>query len=91
MSVMRNVQVLGRYIRGKGEGTHQVAWLLTQAARISAEMGRGLATLVGMIFRFLGRAVPAGAQITTAFLRWVLDLLYTSVRTVAHRALSSIR
>jgi len=69
----------------------QVAWLLTQAARISAEMGRGLATLVGMIFRFLGRAVPAGAQITTAFLRWVLDLLYTSVRTVAHRALSSIR
>jgi len=54
-------------------------------------MGRGLATLVGMIFRFLGRAVPAGAQITTAFLRWVLDLLYTSVRTVAHRALSSIR
>lgn len=69
----------------------QVAWLLTQAARISAELGRGLATLVAMIFRFLGRTVPAGVQITTAFLRWVLDLLYTSVRTVAHRALSSIR
>ena len=69
----------------------QVAWLLTQAAQISAELSRGLVTLVGMIFRFLGRTVSAGVQITTAFLRWVLDLLYTSVRNVAHRALSFIR
>ena len=66
----------------------QVAWLLTRAAQASAEMGRGLVTLVGMIFRFLGRTVSAATQITTAFLRWVLDLLFTSLRAAAHRALS---
>ena len=66
----------------------QVAWLLTKAAQITAEMGRGLATLVGMIFRFLGRKAVEGAQITTAFLRWLLELLFTSLRAAAHRALS---
>lgn len=65
----------------------QVAWLLTKAAQISAEMGRGLATLVGMIFRFLGRKAVEGAQVTTAFLRWLLELLFTSLRAAAHRAL----
>jgi triacylglycerol lipase len=66
----------------------QIAWLLTKAAQISAEMGRGLATLVGMIFRFLGRKAVDGAQMTTAFLRWLLELLFTSLRAAAHRALS---
>jgi len=66
----------------------QVAWLLTRAAQISAEMGSGLLMLVGMIFKFLGRTVVQGTQITTAFLRWVLDLLYSSLRAAAHRALS---
>jgi hypothetical protein len=28
MSVMRKVQVLGRYMRGKASSNHQVAWLL---------------------------------------------------------------
>ena len=66
----------------------QLAWLLTKAAQISAEMGRGLATLVGMIFRFLGRKAVEGAQVTTACLRWLLELLFTGLRAAAHRALS---
>ena len=66
----------------------QVAWLLTKAAQISAEMSTGLAVLIGMIFRFLGRTAVQGTNITTAFLRWVLDLLFTTLRAAAHRALS---
>ena len=66
----------------------QVAWLLTKAAQLSAEMGRGLATLVGMIFRFLGRKAVEGAQATTAFLRWLLATLFATLRAAAHRALS---
>jgi triacylglycerol lipase len=41
-----------------------------------------------MIFRFLGRKAVEGAQVTTAFLRWLLELLFTSLRAAAHRALS---
>ena len=66
----------------------QVAWLLTKAAQLSAEMGRGLATLVTMIYRFLGRKVVEGVSITTSFLRWLLETLFTTLRTAAHRALS---
>ena len=68
----------------------QVAWMLTQAAQLSQEISRGLLALVGMIFKFLGRTAVQGAQVTTAFLRWVLDLLYTSLRSAAHRALSTL-
>jgi triacylglycerol lipase len=83
--------VIGLAATGAVTILDQVAWLLTQAAQISAEMGRGLVALVGMIFRFLGRTVSAGVQITTAFLRWVLDLLFTSLRSAAQRALALIR
>jgi len=83
--------VIGLAATGAVTVLDQVAWLLTQAAQLSAEMGRGLVTLVGMIFRFLGRTVSAGTQITTAFLRWVLDLLFTAIRSAANRALALVR
>ena len=68
----------------------RVAYMLTKAAQISLELGTGLVTLINMIFRFLGRKAIQGAQITTAFLRWVLDLLFSSLSAAARRALSII-
>jgi hypothetical protein len=65
-----------------------VAYMLTKAAQLTIELGNGLVTLVNMIFRFLGRKAMQGAQITTAFLRWVLDLLFSSLSAAARRALS---
>jgi hypothetical protein len=67
-----------------------VAYMLTKAAQLTIELGTGLVTLVNMIFRFLGRKTIQGAQITTAFLRWVLDLLFSSLSAAARRALSLI-
>jgi hypothetical protein len=79
---------LGVGLAGAFTVLDQVAWLLTQAAQVSAELGRGLSTLVAMIFRFLGRKAVEGAQVTTAFLRWLLSTLFATLRTAAHRALS---
>lgn len=69
----------------------QVAYLLSTGARLSVEVAGYVKTIIGAIFRFLGRAVSAGADITMAFLRWVLDLLFTSVGNLARLALSKIR
>jgi triacylglycerol lipase len=65
----------------------QVAWMLQKAAAISAEMGAKLKALMLVIMRFLGRAAIQIADVTFAFLRYVLDLLYTTLRATAQRAL----
>ena len=68
----------------------QIAWLLNNAVHASVELGRGTTTLVGMIFKFLGCTVIQGTQITVAFLRWVLELLFSALRSAAHLALSVV-
>lgn len=44
-------------------------------------------TLIGAIFSFLGRKSIQAVEVTAAFLRWLLELLFMSVRTVALRAI----
>lgn len=68
----------------------QLAWMLTRAAQMSAQMGRFVTGLMIGILRFLGRTTIAVADVTTAFLRWVLELLFGTLRTIAHRALSLV-
>lgn len=46
--------------------------------------------LVAEIFNFLGRAIPSSAEITTAFLRWVLDLLARAVVDMARQAMQLV-
>ena len=67
----------------------QLAWLLGQAALMSKGMAVQLKALIGAIFRFLGRPLVGAADVTTAFLRWVLALLYESLRSVALRAMQT--
>jgi hypothetical protein len=64
----------------------QLAWLLTEAAHVSKEFGIALGALIGAIFSFLGRKVVQASQITAAFVRWVLDLLFSALRATASRA-----
>jgi hypothetical protein len=79
---------LGVGLAGAFTVLDQIAWLLTKAAQLSAEVGRGLTTLIGMIFSFLGRKAVEGVKVTTAFLRWLLATLFATLRAAAHRALS---
>ena len=69
----------------------QLAWLLGQAAQLSKEIGLQVKALIGAIFGFLGRKATQTTDVTVAFLRWVLELLMGSLRTMAQRALALIR
>lgn len=66
----------------------QLAWLLGRAASLSREIGGHISGLISAIFSYLGRKTMAVADVTVAFVRWVLELLYQSLRSVAHRALA---
>lgn len=69
----------------------QLAWLLSRAAHLSLEVGKFVVVLIGAIFAFLGRKAVQVANVTAAFLRWVLALLFSSLRSMAERALSLVR
>jgi len=68
----------------------QLAWLLCQGALASKEIAERLVSLIGIIFRFLGRPIAAAVSLSVAFVRWVLDLLQSSLRITVHRALNLI-
>jgi hypothetical protein len=69
----------------------QLAWLLTQAAHLQQEMRAHLRSLIGAILGFLGRKVAQVGEVTAAFLRWLLTLLFTSLRNAAQRAANRLR
>ena len=69
----------------------QVAWALSTGASLSKQVAGYVKTLIGAIFRFLGRSAAGVADVTVAFLRWVLALLYTSLRSAAEAALARVR
>lgn len=66
----------------------RIAAVLEAGAEASVELSRYVGTLVNAIFRYLGRAAMAVKDMTRAFLRWVLELLFRSVATVATAALT---
>lgn len=68
----------------------QIACLLSRAAAACEIIATHVTTLIGAIFRSLGRTGQAGVSITAAFLRRCLDLLSISVHAVAPRALSLV-
>ena len=65
-------------------------YLLGKAADLSKELGGHVKTLVMAIMKFLGKSVKAIAEASVAFLRWVLELLFSTLRNTAERALQFI-
>ncbi len=68
----------------------QLAWLIGKAVTFSSEIAGYVKTLIGAIFKFLGRVVSATVSITVTFLRWVLEMLFTSLSTIAINALMQV-
>jgi triacylglycerol lipase len=69
----------------------QLAWMLSQAAQFSIELAGFVSVLVQAIFKFLGKTISTTVSITTIFLRWVLDLLFSNISAIAVNAIASIR
>lgn len=82
---------LGAVFSGGMTVLDHMAWLLSTGAKASVELSMYISTIIGAIFRFLGRTAVAGASLTTSFIRWVLDLLYSSLAAVARTALTLLR
>jgi len=68
----------------------QVAWLLSRAAHLSAQIGLHVKALISAISRFLGRKTLEVGDVTVSFLRWLLGLLFNSLRAAAQRALTTL-
>jgi triacylglycerol lipase len=66
----------------------RLALLLYRAAEVSKVMAERVAQLIAVIFKFLGRQIVAGANLTIAFITWVLTMLLTGLRAVVHHALT---
>lgn len=68
----------------------QLAWLLHQGAAASREIADQLGSLIGVVFRYLGRAANAVGDLTVAFVRWVLGLLWSALQNTVQRAVNLI-
>jgi triacylglycerol lipase len=61
----------------------QLAWLLAKGVQLSADVAGYVRTLIGAVFRFLGRTANRVEDLTVAFLRWVLGLLFGALAPAA--------
>lgn len=68
-----------------------IAWLLSRAAEMAVAIGEEILGLVNAIFGFLGRVTNSIVKLTQAALRWVLELLYSYLASVAKRAIDRLR
>jgi len=64
----------------------QLAWLMYRGALASVKIARYLKALIQVIFKFLGRTYNEGSSITLSFVRWVFDLMYSSVHMMGTQA-----
>lgn len=76
-------QVLGTQLMIGATLIDRIAWLLTRGARVASTIAKGLAQLVRVVFSFLGRTAASIGEMTVAFLRWTLNLLFRAISTMA--------
>lgn len=79
--------VLGTVVLGALTTIDMVAYMLTQAIRISEEVGMMVRGFINGVLRFLGMTIQAGQSATSTMLRWVLDRLFASIGRLATMAL----
>jgi triacylglycerol lipase len=65
----------------------QLTQILHQGVLESLSIKESVTSLISSIMKFLGRTVTAGTKLTVSFIRWVLDLLFQALSTMAYMAL----
>ncbi len=68
----------------------QLSWMLGQAAQISKDVAMHVKGLMSAIFRFMGRKAVGTVEVTTAFIRWMLATLVTTLSAIAKRAMNTL-
>ncbi len=89
--IIKRALNVGRFAELIGETVlDQIVRLLSNGIKLSVELASYVTTLIGAIFRFLGRAAYRAGEVTSQFLRWVLNLLWDRLKTTAGMALSAV-
>ncbi len=65
----------------------QLSQILHQGILESVKVAEWVGNLIAGIMKFLGRTAVTGAKMTVHFIRWVLDLLFRSIASMAYMAL----
>lgn len=68
----------------------RLAWILSTGAAKVVQAGVWTANLLTAILRWVGRAVHGAVDVTFAFVRWVLEIFFSTISNVAMRALSTL-
>ncbi len=69
----------------------QLAYMLTRAVEISREISGYVQSLITIILKFIGRTAAKGVSLTEQFIRWVLDVMMSTMRSMVSGALSVLR
>jgi len=80
--------VLGTTVVAAATLLDRLATLLHRAAMLSLELGERIMSLLSYVLRFTGRTMATGAQLTVAFIAWVLGLLIRPLAAAAQICLS---
>lgn len=68
----------------------QMAWLLGRGIEFSKMLVERGVALMRAVLAFLGRAGTTAVEMSTGFIRWVLEMLFSTVKSVAWRAVSRL-
>lgn len=72
---------------GAATALDQLSQILHQGILESIKIADWVTNLISAIMKFLGRTVATGTKMTANFIRWVLELLFRSLSTMAYLAL----
>ena len=89
--ILRQVgRLVGYAILGGATVIDTIARLLRTGVLTSLAIGRTVGHLMAAILRFTGRTLARGANMTTAFFRYVLNLLFRTVATMVGGAINAL-
>lgn len=84
------VGVVGVTLAGAATMLDKLAWIIATGAAAAREFADYAVSLMRRIMAWMGRTVAAGVNLTVAFVRWVLSMLFSIVGSMARRAIGGL-
>ncbi len=83
-------QSLGLTVLGAATVVDRVAWLIMRVAQLTSAMAERVLEFLRLAMRWVGRAGTTTVELTTSFLRYVIELMMRPLISVARSALDRI-